>query len=88
MKPTLVMDDLTLFCCQYPDCLDYGKRDYGNLTVCGYYGTQQRRLLYCKSCKARVSERKRYSSVRLPLGGGQSPRPTHPYRRGLRRPQD
>ena len=52
------MDDLSRFCCQYPDCPDYGKRGHGNLTVCGHYGTQQRRLLYCKSCKARFSERK------------------------------
>ena len=52
------MDDLALFCCQDPDCLDYGKRGHGNLTVCGHYGTQKRRLLYCKSCKARFSERK------------------------------
>ncbi len=58
MEPTLVMDNLALFCCQYPDCLDYGKRGHGNLTVCGHYGTQKRRLLYCKSCKARFSERK------------------------------
>ena len=58
MEPTLVMDDLAIFCCQYPDCLDYGKRGHGNLTVCGHYGTQKRRLLYCKSCKARFSERK------------------------------
>ena len=52
------MDNLALSCCQYPDCLDYGKRGHGNLTVCGYYGTQQRSVLYCKSCKARFSERK------------------------------
>ena len=58
MELTLVMDDLAIFCCQYPDCLDHGKRGHGNLTVCGHYGTQMRRLLYCKSCKARFSERK------------------------------
>ena len=32
MEPTLVMDDLAIFCCQYPDCLDYGKRGHGNWT--------------------------------------------------------
>ena len=58
MEPTLFMDDLALFCCQDSDCLDYGKRGNGNLTVCGYYGTQKRRLLYCKSCKAGFSKRK------------------------------
>ena len=51
-------DDLSRFCCQNADCLDYGKRGQGNLTVCMRYGKQQRRLLYCKTCKARFSERK------------------------------
>ena len=52
------MDDLCHFCCQNQDCPDYGKRGHGNLTVCAHYGPQQRRLLYCRSCKARFSERK------------------------------
>jgi LacI family transcriptional regulator len=52
------MDDLTRFCCQNEACADYGKRGHGNLTVCARYGPQQRRLLYCRSCKARFSERK------------------------------
>src|SRR5262245_7486741 len=52
------MDDLTCFCCLSPDCPDYGKRGAGNLTVCARYGQYQRRLLYCKTCKARFSERK------------------------------
>ena len=52
------MDDLSLFCCQNPDCADYGQRGHGNLSVCSRYGPQQRRLLYCKACKARFSERK------------------------------
>jgi transposase-like protein len=52
------MDDLSRFCCLNPDCPDLGKRGHGNLTVCGRYGPYQRRLLYCRSCKARFSERK------------------------------
>ena len=52
------MHDLDVFCCQNADCSDYAKRGYGNLTVCGHYGPQQRRLLYCRTCKARFSERK------------------------------
>jgi transposase-like protein len=52
------MQDLPRFCCQNADCLDYGKRGHGNLTVCGHYGPGQRRLLYCRSCQARFSERK------------------------------
>jgi transposase-like protein len=51
-------DDLTRFCCQNPDCPDHGQRGQGNLTVCGHYGKHQRRLLYCKACKARFSQRK------------------------------
>lgn len=53
------MDDLSRFCCQNPQCPDHGKRDAGNLTVCGRYGKEKRtRLLYCRTCKARFSERK------------------------------
>src|ERR1022692_1896715 len=63
------MDDLSTFCCQHHDCADYGKRGHGNLTVCGHYGPQQRRLLYCKSCKDRFSERK-----------GKPGRPAAPYK--------
>jgi transposase-like protein len=52
------MDDLNNFCCQNSDCPDFGQRGHGNLTVCGHYGPHQRRLLYCKTGKARFSERK------------------------------
>jgi transposase-like protein len=52
-------DDLSRFCCQDPNCPDFGKRGHGNLTVCGHYGkTRPIRLLYCRTCKARFSERK------------------------------
>jgi LacI family transcriptional regulator len=52
------MDDLAMFSCQNPSCSDYGRPGAGNLSVCARYGKQQRRLLYCKTCKARFSERK------------------------------
>lgn len=53
------MDELTRFCCQNPTCDDYGKRRAENLSVCGRFGKGQRlRLLYCRTCKARYSERK------------------------------
>ena len=53
------MDDLARFCCQNPECPDYGQRDAGNLSVCDRYGPgKQRRMLYCATCKARFSERK------------------------------
>jgi LacI family transcriptional regulator len=51
-------DDLSAFCCQNPDCSDYGQRGQGNLTVPARYGPQQRRLLRCKTCKHRFSERR------------------------------
>ena len=51
-------DELSHFCCQNPDCPDYGKRGHGNLTVPMRYGTHGRRLLRCRTCKARFSERK------------------------------
>ena len=52
-------EDLARFCCQRPECPDFGKRGQGHLTVCGHYGkTHQFRLLYCRTCKARFSERK------------------------------
>src|SRR3954470_15392073 len=51
--------DLSTFCCQKPSCPDYGKRGAGNLSVCDRIGKAgQYRLLYCRSCKARFSERK------------------------------
>lgn len=47
-----------MFSCQNPSCADYGLHEAGNLSVCARYGKQRRRLLYCKTCKARFSERK------------------------------
>ena len=53
------MDDLSGFCCQNPECSDYGKRGAGNLSVSMRYGPdKKRRMLYCSSCKSRFSERK------------------------------
>jgi len=53
------MDDLSRFCCQNHDCPLHGQRGVGNLSVCDRYGKhQQIRLLYCKACKSRFSERK------------------------------
>ncbi len=61
-------DDMSAFCCQNPQCPDYGKRGHGNLTVPMRYGSKQRRLLRCRTCKARFSERKG-----TPLFGAQLP---------------
>ena len=53
------MDDLSRFCCQNPECPDYGRRDAGNLTEGTRYGeNKQSKLLYCRTCKARFSQYK------------------------------
>src|SRR3954467_14358876 len=52
-------EDLSRFCCQNTECPDHGKRGADNLTVCGRYGKDKRhRLLYCRACRYRFSERK------------------------------
>lgn len=52
-------EDLSRFCCLNEHCAAHGKRGGGNLTVRARYGKdKQRRLLYCRTCKARFSERK------------------------------
>jgi transposase-like protein len=61
-------DDLSTFCCQNPACPDYGQHGLGNLTAPMRYGSQRRRLLRCRTCKARFSERKG-----TPLFGAQLP---------------
>lgn len=69
------MDDLSRYCCQNSRCPDYGRRGGENLTVCGHYGkTRPFRLLYCRICKARFSERKGTPlfNSRLPDGQAQA----------------
>ena len=53
------MDDLSTFCCQNPECPQYGQRGQDNLRVCFRYGSRkQRRMLACRTCQQRFSERK------------------------------
>ncbi len=53
------MDDLSRFCCLNSHCPDHGKRGAENLTVTARYGpNKSRRMLRCRTCKARSSERK------------------------------
>jgi hypothetical protein len=53
------MDDLKIFCCQNADCPDYGQRGKGNLRVCFRNGpNKERRVLACRTCQQRFSERK------------------------------
>lgn len=52
-------DDLRHFCCQNDRCIAYGTRGAGNLSVWDRIGKARNiRLLYCKICKKRFSERK------------------------------
>jgi transposase-like protein len=62
------MQALSKFCCQNKRCPDYEKRDANNLTVCGRFGKKnQIRLLYCRTCKTRFSERKGTPLFRMKL---------------------
>jgi len=47
-----------LFCCQNSQCPDYGLRGRGNLRVAFRYGQDHRRMLACRTCQQRFSERK------------------------------
>ena len=52
-------DDLSHFCCQNKRCLAYGSKGAGNLRVVDHIGKHKDiRLLLCKTCKKRFSERK------------------------------
>ena len=53
------MDDLKTFCCQNPHCPDYGRRGLDNLRICFRNGPHKdRRVLACRTCPQRFSERK------------------------------
>src|ERR1700719_3143185 len=62
------MDDLKTFCCQNPQCPDYGCRGLDILRVCFRNGPhKERRVLACRTCQARFSERKGTSLYRSKL---------------------
>jgi LacI family transcriptional regulator len=53
------MDDLSQFCCLNTNCPDHGRRGAENLTVTFRYGpNKSRRMLRCRTCRDRFSERK------------------------------
>lgn len=53
------MDDLARFCCLNPGCRDRGRHGGGNLRVHSRYGPQkQYRILQCRTCGRRASERR------------------------------
>jgi transposase-like protein len=53
------MHPIEHLCCQNSQCPEAGQRGHGNLTFRGYSGKTRRiRMVYCRTCKARSSERK------------------------------
>jgi len=69
------MDDLSHFCCLNSQCPEHGTRGAGNLTVTSRYGIDKaRRMLRCRTCKVRFSERKGTPlfDSRLPPGAAES----------------
>jgi transposase-like protein len=64
------MRDISEFSCINPQCPDYRKRGHGNIRVQQTYGKNNPiRLLQCKTCGKRFSERSHtaLSESRLPL---------------------
>ncbi len=53
------MHSIEHLCCQNSRCPDAGRRGQGNLSFRGWSGKGRRiRMVYCRTCKARFSERK------------------------------
>jgi transposase-like protein len=53
------MHPIEHLCCQNSQCPEAGRRGLGNLTFRGYSGKTRRiRMVSCRTCKARFSERK------------------------------
>jgi len=52
-------EELPGFSCQNEMCADFGRQGNGNLRVDGHYGrSKTTRLLFCRTCRSRFSERK------------------------------
>lgn len=47
------------FFCPNERCGDYGKRGHGNIVLYDMYGKSKRKLLKCRTCNSRFSERKK-----------------------------
>ncbi len=46
------------FFCINKNCSDYGKRGQGNIVIYNRYGNSNRKLLKCRTCNIRFSERR------------------------------
>jgi len=59
MKRTYVFtDDLDKFCCPNKNCSQFGIRGAKNISVRDTYGPHNTRLLWCRNCNKRFSERR------------------------------
>ena len=55
------MGDLSEFCCQNYECVDYGRKGLGNLSWCGWSGHNHQkryRMIRCRTCQEMFSMRK------------------------------
>ena len=69
-------EDLSRFCCQNPDCPDYGQRGHGNLTVCGHYGkAQQHPAALLPHLQGPLLRAEGHPAVPLRVAAGEGPRP-------------
>ncbi|HYA31625.1 MAG TPA: hypothetical protein VED67_02615 [Thermodesulfovibrionales bacterium] len=50
--------ETTGFFCPNEACPDYGKKGMGNIVLCNRYGRDSRRLLKCRTCSFKFSERR------------------------------
>jgi len=55
MEISLKLND---FCCPNEACEDHNKKGLGNIILYHRYGKERRRLLKCKTCSFRFSERR------------------------------
>jgi len=46
------------FFCPNESCTDYGKRGSGNIVIYDRYGRDRRKLLKCRTCNSKFSERR------------------------------
>ncbi len=49
-------EKLNEFFCPNKNCVDYGKRNNGNIRVKDHYGSNRTTLLVCKTCNKSFSE--------------------------------
>jgi len=64
------MKELEKYFCPNPSCSDYQVRGKGNINIHFSYGESERRMLYCRTCKGRFSEKKCTAFFRTKYSSG------------------